>query len=460
MTHYPEEILHLYVLGSPEIADRRRAIEAHLSACAGCRSTVSDLAEFHRAADAEPLALGEHSDSQSPIVIRPEYVERSSGSRGTSLARFGRQAWQFARQRPAAGIASGLCLAAALIVTFAVLSRDDAPYYFFVNRLQGAVQVFNKSNQVVWSLPARAVMKDPSESMVASFTHQSVLVDIDGDGKKEFLTFQPLGDETTGTTMIHVYSSDGRLKSVLPLPSPQVHFRTYQYARPFIGTFLTSIKSTGGPTEIVARGNNSRSPTYLLRYDKSLHEIGSYWHFGQFECAVFDAEPGGRPEVVFYGRNDVDDITNDDFPVIGTLDVDHIVGETESTATPGFGFVPSTAERHYVRFLKSDVERVTGLLAGILDVEDNTDSTFSVDLSLPDAASAALQYVFLKRDWSVNDIKYNQGFVRIHNDLLKSGKIDAAFDTKYLQKLKGNVQYWDGNRWQTNPVVVRHAAAG
>jgi len=46
MKHYSEHVLHLYVLGAPEVSKSRGAINAHLEKCKGCRSLVERIEGF------------------------------------------------------------------------------------------------------------------------------------------------------------------------------------------------------------------------------------------------------------------------------------------------------------------------------------------------------------------------------------------------------------------------------
>ena len=53
MKHYSEHVLHLYVLGAPEVSKLRGAINAHLEKCKGCRSLVERIKGFTQELEGE-----------------------------------------------------------------------------------------------------------------------------------------------------------------------------------------------------------------------------------------------------------------------------------------------------------------------------------------------------------------------------------------------------------------------
>ena len=447
MKHFNEEILHLYVLGSSEVGREKNSIERHLKQCAGCRGIVEDLIEYYKILGDNRLLLGVNSGAKGSMVVRPEYVEDFSIQRQNGRRSLPRRAWEHIERRPIMASLSGIGLAAMIVIALVAKNNNDGPDYFLVNRQIGDIEVYSNKNQLLWSLPSSIAPDDRLS--------QTVLAYVDGGATNELVTCNPLGNDAPRKGCIYVYDSKGKFEKYVQLPTPIENFRSHSYSNDFRATQLMAIRDSGQLKEILCVMDNTRSPTCLIRFDRGLNVLGTYWHFGQFKIYNLHSEKRGKEQIGLVGTNDVDDIKGKDFSFLAILDPDKIVGESESTLSPGFKLSPSTAEQFYIRFPISDMAMALHVRDFASRLEIPSDSTFSVDVSVPNPTFTGMfEYYFNDRDFSVVDLKYSQDAVQFHSKLKAEGKISSVFGEHYLENLRKGVLYWDGIHWAPKPTSV------
>ncbi len=52
------------------------------------------------------------------------------------------------------------------------------------------------------------------------------------------------------------------------------------------------------------------------------------------------------------------------------------------------------------------------------------------------------------QDMSVVNVPFETNTARLHQQLVRDGKLAGEFDRTYLDNLKNGVRYWDGKEWR------------
>jgi hypothetical protein len=467
MKHIDQHTLELFILGSPDPGMSSRQIQRHLKECHGCRELYDEISQYYhrvsenlRRSEGKPLPDGQALVRQT---VREEVIPVPVTSLPVrSPIRMLTRTFIFVRQHPVAAGVGSVILASAIFgaVTLTTsLMKDTNPSYYSLNSAEAKLQIYNKENEKLWEVPTRwaaeaATVEKEQEVEVVKIT------DLDGDGKNEVVaTLRGLPGEPTNTFSLCIFSANAQLISRATVDHP-VQFRGKTSADTHLGYGLDIIDpGRGAKKEILCRAFTAWSPCAVVRYSSDGELLGEYWHYGHLtHMLAVDSLQQGNHLILIAGTDDVNDTAGGTrFAVVGLLDPKDIVGLSEATTTPGFGYVPSNAERALTQFPNTQLNLTFHSKA----------SVHSVNLNACDSARFAsvwwnttigsehlmLEYL-LRRDLSVVDIRPSDDFLYGFPTLQKEAKLPPSAPLKIASDLKAQVRYWDGQIWGLQPTTL------
>jgi hypothetical protein len=461
MTHYGDDILELFVLGSAETRGKKRSIENHLKRCAGCKQRVEEMRAYYSGLE-EGLHAGTggvDTPELLPAVPTPSWVAKPALTsiepappRGT-LSHLVR----FVRYRPITTSATLLAVLAALAI-FGVYRfearKDDNPTSVRLNPAKQVVTVLGARNRILFTIPAHDA--DLLEMLQEEHgTKTSVLADLNGDGMNDVVTIADPHEDGTGTkAFVSVYGFDGTLRWRKELGGP-LFYGQKPYAAHYNSSGVRVVEDEKGSPRIVVAVVGSRSPSLLAVLSSEGTLIGEYWHFGTlFGPDTMDLDGDGIPELFLWGENDVADTSGGDSPVIVVLDPSKIQGKTESALTPGFGHKRSTAELKYLRLPKAQIDSVRAVKSGVTRLAVVTVPGGGPGLSAwVSGGRTSFEYLFTA-DLQPIAVFSSDFTTTVFNELQANGARLRPIDAAHLEDMKKAIRYWDGSRWTPLPTRI------
>ena len=453
MAHIDDHTIELFILGAPEVADRKEEIAAHIAECAGCRNLAEKIKGFYleaeRELDRNPVPL---NSPEKAVVLRKSDVASiyepikgiTSRRRPTTIQRLRQFAWQ---HPIATGAGSFAFLTGIAVLLVAVVNRDskDASLaYLHPNVGQGMFEAYNKENEKRWSIPARSL-----ESLVGQErdrnTKLTEIADLDGDGKKEVVTSVDLiMGRDQGERPLRVLDAKGKLVWEKNL-GHSVTFRGTKYSSTYKPEAIVVDDFSGsGRPEIIVCATSLRSPCAIYRLSAAGDILGEYWHFGLLlGLYSIDLDGDGKKEIVACGTNDMADVSGGagaSNAVIVVLDREKIVGNSESEHTKGFGFPKSDAELCYIQLPRSDIHELLGVSveAHRLDLESDGSLTFATNTG---ATEQLVTFYFnFSRGCRPMWVKSDDITEHLHSQLASEGRLRSKWGPKYLENLRSRVQ--------------------
>ncbi len=450
MKHYSEHILDLFVRNSNLISDSSAEIESHLSVCVGCRTVAENLREFYLLAEEDKKLLASGDETDDALIVQPGYIRTRPLVRITEKNALPVRLWQYARHRPFATTMSMFALTAILLFTLRQFGaiNDTNPVEFNYSTGEKKIMVYNKNGIQLWSVSVKDLGPAEDFNVLHRRAKFDLLLDIDHDGKNEFLTTRFLvAQPTDGVRKLNIVNSDGSYRRSIVLSLDTIHFRSLQYSRPFEPTFLLFDSTT---QSLFIAASNLRSPWVLQRYDRSLSLLSEYWHFGGIQFGQVDINNDGRQEIALYGKNDVDDVTMNDFPFLTILDPSKITDVKEDAATQGFGLTASDAAIMSIRFPSPDISLALKRNPAAVHILNENNEGFDVFVAVeykPGEPLTGLEYHYSKSLARITGARWNTGFEAFHQKLKQEGRISSAFGEQYLEELATKVAYWNGKNW-------------
>ncbi|MDP1675501.1 MAG: hypothetical protein Q8L88_01455 [Bacteroidota bacterium] len=469
MKHIDQKILELYVLRDENALQQHEMIEQHLAECAGCRELYARMQDLYAGFfDTIEKSNEQKSDSLLPmkakksltILNSPSPLQEIRSNYEVERAPI-RRVVLFAKRHPIVSLTMSLFMLGFFwllgLQVFRVLEPvNDNPNYHRYTR-DDKLEIYNSQNHLLWSIPGKNLAGLISDEQLGR-GNQIVFEDIDGDGTNEVITTLILGSEKSTSKTIKVFNNKGKVVKSIEFKDKNFKFRNLSYDRTFTADNIFAYRDIKNQLRIVTIANNGRSPTFLVKLDSNFNIIGQYWHFGHLEHKLILLN--NKKVILLTGKNDVYDVSMGDYAVMAILDPEKLIGVEESAVSQGFGFKKSESEMYYIKFPESDIVKFTNLISSAKQVVYEDSSVIYIDVysgKKEDRVTySGFNYVFNKRDMSVKMVKFNTGTERTHKQLKEEGKIHSMFNQQYLNNLKNNVQYWDGEKW-VNDVVLMNA---
>jgi hypothetical protein len=177
--------------------------------------------------------------------------------------------------------------------------------------------------------------------------------------------------------------------------------------------------------------------------------IGEYWHPGKITAmSVFDADDDGVDELVCAGEHNGYDLAS-----LAILDSRNFSGHTPAPPAYTPAGIPHGNEKYYLLFPRTDLKSVATQkrartrsvrkLAGVVDAHVHEEVGFQEPFVVYHFNNAM---ECLSADGS-------DPFVTLHRKLEREGKLTRGLDTAYWEELKQGVQYWDGEKFVSEPTM-------
>lgn len=338
--------------------------------------------------------------------------------------------------------------------------RDMNPDDYNYNTAQNLLEVYNKKNEVIWSLPLGNAEKCLERDNKGHFEVR--LADMDGNGTNEILTTMPNRRNDTGEAYhLNIINLADNHETKIFFDQEFQYLDRKDYSFKFnAGMILTEGQNTSAPNILVTCPNILRSPFFLARLDNTGKTIGRYWHFGQLgEMYKLDINRDGTEELVLCGVNDSPDKTNEEFAVFAVLDPLKIKGNTKSTATPGFKMPFSNAEIIYVQFPFIKPRKIFNSATATREMSIEGDDLLHFEVYYHDGdikETPVTFHFYFTRDMKIKSVKSHNITNRFFEKLYRERKIKTPLNTQFLENLKNGVRYWDGKNWKKEWTMVKH----
>jgi hypothetical protein len=473
MEHIDEYNLELYVLNDMQIEAMRDKIEEHLLECYGCRALVDEMNTYYKELEIELQRKPEPIPSIETAIVR----------RHTNLTQFYKRPlppiqypsntpfakiFYFARRHPMVVSAGGFAAIAALgwFMNDAIrnlstekIVEETNPVNYIYNTGSNFIEVVDSKNKRLWNLatgcPDLNVEKDREQT---GHYYRTKLEDLNGEGKNELVTILPLMGEKRNN-LIRIFAFDGKLIASRDFDT-KVAYKGNSYKSDYaLGNLIVDSFSSNKHKEIFVTTQVEQSLSSLTRIDIQGRTIGEYWHYGTVNASVLNAYQSSKKYIILCGKNDVQENTSNSFPIIIILDPVKIIGKSESSVSPGFGFDRSAAELYCIRLLPSDgtSEQNGDYYVDYFDegMGGDKDALSFWIKSIRSDASIRYEYIF-SRDMKLLNIKSPMGLNKSNERLANKGSSVHKAVTLDQQNLKNGVRYWDGKEWRKEWTKVKN----
>jgi hypothetical protein len=170
---------------------------------------------------------------------------------------------------------------------------------------------------------------------------------------------------------------------------------------------------------------------------------GEYWHFGHIsEVVNCDLDGDGVDEIVACGPNGVHNQTS-----LVVLDPRGMNGQAplqEERRSKDFSV---GTEKYYVSLPRSDLRMASaGLRPEVGRLHMTAERTLSLTSSETFGGTAYGLIFEFDRSMRCISVRPTDDFLGFHQKLQRDGVLKERVDAKYLEKLRKEVQYWDGEK--------------
>jgi hypothetical protein len=324
-----------------------------------------------------------------------------------------------------------------------------------LNEALGGLVVYNKAEEILWQIP-----QESTGSLIVTQNRSSVsyscVADLNGDGRNEVITTLSRPTEKSTERILRAFASEDSVVLMRKFDAESIRFLGQTYHAPFPSMFPFVLSYPDKKAkEILVAASNLRSPMFVARIASNGTIFGRMWHYGTLGSQyMVDLDGDGNKEMILCGINDADEKTSRPGSVIAVLDPRKIVGETESSATRGFGLEVADCELYYILLPQTDISRALDSRLVVQSMEPGTDKVlrFGTNGALTDDLEQ-FEFVFSK-DMQILDIKPGTWNKDLHDKLKRQGKLTSKYDDRYIADMKGRVKYWNGQRWVSEHVKV------
>ncbi len=193
--------------------------------------------------------------------------------------------------------------------------------------------------------------------------------------------------------------------------------------------FISSLQIPHWPTQLVSLSSQGRM-------------LGEYWHSGYLNDFVFaDLDKDGQTEIIFAGLNN-----EYRKACLIVFDAGNLNGSSPQTESefrcPELG---PGSEKYYILFPRTDFD----MIANPVEAVERMNILQNGYLSLSTSVSKII-YI-LNSGLAVESVIFSHGFIQLHSEAVREGKIKSTLDEKYRENLKKGVVYFDGQKWVNWP---------
>lgn len=462
MHHFDDTTIELYVLRASQVEKLRLQIESHLAKCDGCREVYTRISNFYTDVKEDLEA-----SKNLPVLKEeglPERIERSLKRRYSDKDTFRTidvalpvRVGRWVVRHPYASV-GGLIAFAGIALTLLLLSskteiKDPLPSY--ARAKEEFLVAYSKDGEELWrkhigqgydavNLPGH-VQQHP-EQLLAT-------IDVDGDGRNEIIGIfgwipgRMGGLEQPLRNKVICYNADGSERWKYEFRR-QITIGSVQYSDDYRFYLMTvaDYDQDGSLEVIAAVGHTTWFPNVLVRLramDGSL--LSEYRHNGWLPLfAHTDVDGDGIQELLFAGEN-----SQFGRGCLAVVDPRRIEGQ--GPAPEGFitQEVGAGTEKYYILFPATDLEKFWTISPNkpvVLKIGTDGFIEVQVDEEVKEAGGGAIHYYF---DSSLRCVKVrvSDGFASVYKRLENEGKVSRKLDEQYVEDLRKQVLYWDGERF-------------
>jgi len=456
LTHHPaEEILELFVLGAEEVRDQRGEIAKHLDACEGCRAMHAEMAEYY--SEVETLRDQQAANAPDALAVRDRIVPFSGGPLypGGMVPRQPlavRMVATLVRHPVRTSMGFLAVLAVLLGVNYkSKIWKDTNPSV--ARGLRDSLVVFNKDGEELW---ARWIgFRNDLNFLPDWFQLQNwmVTMDLTGDGLNEVISCIPLRHDSSGRNYMGSWNPDGSLRweyefhRDMSLGGEKLPDR-YRFLGMVVDRFVP-----GGRVEILAVAEEEHSDLRaVVRLDAATGvEKAVYWHAGNiFQFKSLDRDADGVKEFYYSGRNEP---TGSSF--LAVLDPRYLDGHAPSGRAVFPDSIGRGTDKYYILFPRPDVE--TGLsgdpmVTGQMIVTAPDSLKIVILTKVNDRLYLPLEYHF-NPEMVCTRVTTNPDFISYHREMERKGLLKRKYDSSYLEEMRKQLRYWDGEKFVYEPVM-------
>ncbi|MBI3194904.1 MAG: hypothetical protein HYZ34_10630 [Ignavibacteriae bacterium] len=456
MNHIDEHIIELYVLSAKEVQVQTDEIEQHLRECFSCASYAEQLKALYEEAEKNFLqqpelelkqvsalvkAEQEQIFTELPVRYEPENLQLT---RWEKVKHFTRK-----RRKPLAYSSTTLSMLAMVMMLNNYYFKSDKPDSVRLDDASQSMIVMNRANDELW----RKTWFGETGLVNSEVTYNisfSTVADLNNDGKKEIISIIPkLFEVNEPKNILSIFDEKGNVVMKNQLGHEVTHRGTHYPVHFETRGLIVGDFGNNGQQEIIVGLFHWNSPYCLLRLNRYGETIGEYWHYGHFwGVHSYDIDDDGNNEIVLCGIND-----NERKSILVVLDPEKIVGRTESSVNPGFGYRISNAEKHYMMFPRNELDSIYDLKPRVWKIMNYDKKYLNVELGSNDNYKYAMGATLTKNLNVVNVIPYDYT-KQLYRSLLNEGKLQIPESTFVVTYIEG-VRYWDGKEWKKEPVRVQ-----
>jgi anti-sigma factor RsiW len=457
MEHPDDGTLERFVLGSTSRTETAR-IRSHLKQCEWCSALEREVRNFYDQAEdvaqrlsSEPVSR--HLPARRPVSIAPTPQDDLSvvPLRADWL-------WHvFPSPRMRAAAAAGGLVLAGIAIGMLILSNrgpSGSPAYHHFNIPASKVEIYSAAHERLWEIPALN-LESERKSEEDGIGRRIAVFDIDGNGSNEVVLSLILPtDPGKRPFSLSAFSSSGAPLWRTSFPLTSLSYRKTSYDGPFSFSILHPWRD-GNDRGIFVLAENGRSPMVVCRVDASGRVVGEFWHFGQLSSMRGeDLDGDGHDELILWGQEDTGYPEQRSNAVVMVLDPLKIVGRKQASATLGFTWEVSDAEKFYLRLPQTDINDAYGRHSVVSWMgEPGGDLLkFTTRMATQDKF-VDLEFAFTKGLRAV-EVKDNEWYRREHEDLRRKGLVRSALDPQYYKALVRGVRYWNGREWKAEVMRV------
>ncbi len=454
MQHIDELTLELYALGSEKVREQCNAIEKHLAECPGCTALYEEMKSYRE--EVEQRIASDQDNGSLPVIQRSgleKYRPRFADIRMYEKSLPVKVGLFIAQHRY---ISSSVGVVALLLLGFMLFFRQHAPkdlnpsYSRVKNEF---LVVYNAQGEELWRKHV-----SPSydwEKLRGLFANSidniTKTVDVNGDGINEVVAVFPRDADTLGK-WVYCFNADASIRWAHPL------HRRIQFGNEDMTNDYEAQSMLVGDSDHGQRPHIMSIATHRLYYPRLISELNlengalqsEYWHSGGLVLAGSrDIDSDGIEELIFVGENN-----GYDRAIMLILDPRSIVGHSPSTSQCVPHNVPEGKEKWYIVFPRNDLDTFASFkrsIASSIEFLGNGTITVSVRNRVENIDSFVLYHF----DSSMKCIRVDggDGFVQLHRELEKEGKLSRKLDDRYYEDLRKGIRYWDGERFVPDPTM-------
>jgi hypothetical protein len=453
--HPDENTLELYVLGAAEISESRGEIEAHLAGCEGCRALHDEMKTIY--ADVDALAE-ERADAEPDALTVRDRIVPFAGGRGHPVGAETRQPLPVrvvaALYRHPVRTSVGVLAILAMLVGVNFKNKiwkDTNPVGG--KGLNDSLKVFNSEGEFLWGtwIGYRYDLNFiPDWFRVDNWI---VARDVDHDGRNEVFCCICLRPDSTEQTYMASWSFDGE-----PRWQYEFHRDMAFGGKPLrddyrsLGMVVDRYDPGAGDDIMLVVEHRLAPVRAVVRVDALTgEERGVFWNYGTIiEFAARDMDGDGRKDFHFSGYNEEYQSS-----FLGVLDTRFVSG----AGPAGKGEFPDSVgpgtEKYYLLFPHPDIEeglppksQETGLFKFL------SDDTLKIVIhtKVNDRAYLPIEYYFNAEMRCVR-VSTSPEFISYHREQERKGLVKGKYDASYLEDLRTQIRYWDGEKFVHEPVM-------